>query len=146
LKLPILVFSLFWRMLVLYFSFIIFAIIVLKLLILTGLYHFSMSPLNIPTYVSLILALIILITTLQFQINLVSVIFGQKLALTKIFWSRFHIGLSAILCLIALLNWIVAASASIDVWINFKFFGILSILFCGVIILVAFLLRAESRS
>ena len=80
-------------------------------------------------------AFVVLATEVLLQANPLQAIAGRKLCLPRDAWRKLSIGLASLLLGLAVLNGVVAAVATLEVWLQYKLFGAMSCLVLGVAVL-----------
>ncbi|MGM3277572.1 septation protein IspZ [Ralstonia sp. 24A2] len=85
-----------------------------------------------PTLIYGAFALALLIGWLGLRVNLVRAIWGKRLSLSAPQWHRCVVALSVLFVGLAALNLIVAFTAPLEVWVNYKLFGALAIFCAGI--------------
>lgn len=85
-----------------------------------------------PTLAYVAFASLLLFAEFFLRINLVRLIAGAKLNIATPAWHQYLVGLSVVLMTLAGLNLVVAATASVEIWITYKLFGALTLLLAGI--------------
>lgn len=85
-----------------------------------------------PTLAYIAFASVLFFAEFFLRINLVRLIAGAKLNISTPAWHQYLVGLSVVLMILAGLNLVVAATASVEIWINYKLFGALTLLLAGI--------------
>lgn len=98
-----------------------------------------------PTIAEWSFGLLILFVTTVFNRSLVSILFGNRLKLSANLWHKFDFLLVGVLCIMGTLNWVVAFSMSVDVWVNYKLF-IAGSIYVFLMICIAGWLNGQKRS
>lgn len=132
-------YSLFWRTLVVYF--------LLGIVVLIGAWMiralgFELPSSEIaatvgfiklkPTLAYAAFALVLLIAEFGLHVNMVQMIAGQRLNISASSWRKYILGLAILLLALAVLNLVVAATVSVEIWINYKLFGAFGLLAFGI--------------
>ena len=136
-------FGLLWR------TFALQLIVSLAILILIGVtgadvFHRDAKYILLkPTLIYGAFALALLISWFGPRVNLVRAMWGRRLGLSVQQWHRCVVALSVLFAGLAALNLIVAFTASLDVWVNYKLFGALAI-FCAGIFGITFWLKRSA--
>ena len=88
-----------------------------------------------PTFAYMAFASVLLASEFGFEANIVRLIAGKRLGISLPIWRRYLIELSLLLFALAILNVFVAFTASVEIWINYKLFGALTLLLAGIYVL-----------
>lgn len=86
-----------------------------------------------PTVLYWLLAAILLISDLFFKKNFIRQMMGKMLAPPAKVWKKLNLAWVIFLILLGFLNLYVAFNYSLDTWVNFKLFGVTSMMFIFVI-------------
>lgn len=139
-------FGLLWRTFVLQ---LIVSLAILALIGVTGADFFHRDEKFIvlkPTLVYGAFALALLIGWFGPRVNLVRAMWGRRLGLSVQQWHRCVVALSVLFAGLAALNLMVAFTASLDVWVNYKLFGALAIFCAGIFGITLWLQRSADGS
>ena len=144
----ILFFALLWRTLVTYLA---LGLLVLAVIALLRTFGMNLLPPEVattagfiklkPTLMYAAFAVVLLSAEVGFRINLVRLVGGARLRLSAASWRWYAFGLSALSIVMAALNALVAATASVNTWINYKFFGASCLLLVGIFFLASHIAR-----
>ena len=139
-------FGLLWR------TFTLQLIVSLAILVLIGVtgadvfYRHEKYILLKPTLIYGAFALALLVGWLGSRVNLVRAMWGRRLGLSAQQWHRYIVALSVLFTGLAALNLIVAVTASLEVWGNYKLFGALAIFCAGIFGITLWLQRSADGS
>lgn len=144
--------SLLWRTIVIYLVLAIPTLLVLFLLNLAG---FDPTPNDLsaaaayikakPTLIYLAFAAVLVASHYWIRINLHRLLWGQRLKLTANAWGALAIWLAGLFVGLAGMNAVVAFLASTDAWVTYKFFGALSILMIGHLVIARHVLVTPTQ-
>jgi len=81
-----------------------------------------------PTAIYWLLALALLISNYVFKKNLMERMMGHQVKLNQKIWSKINLNTSFFMIFLGILNLYVAFNFNEDTWVNFKLFGITSLL------------------
>lgn len=133
-------FSLFWRLLVVWFGAALAVLLVDLLLLKLGVNFLSDEWAKTAVFIKLkpsvaygAAALVTLVAELGVHVNPLQVVLGTRLKLSRATWHRVALGLVLLFLCLAAFNAIVAAVASTEVWVNYKLFGAIAILLLGLL-------------
>ena len=99
-----------------------------------------------PSIAYMAFGLVVLISEFAFPANIVRSLGGERLALPSSAWRRYSIELSLLFFALAILNVFVAFTASVELWINYKLFGTLTLLLVGIYVLAYRTSRSAEKS
>ncbi|MFM8546843.1 MAG: septation protein A [Betaproteobacteria bacterium] len=94
-----------------------------------------------PTVLYITLALTLIVGRWVLRRNLVQKLMGNQIKLPDIVWDRINLAWIGFFVFLAVLNIWVAQSFSTDAWVNFKFYGIMSLTFAFIAALVFYMAR-----
>lgn len=86
-----------------------------------------------PTVLYWLLAAILLVSNMFFKKNFIRQMMGKMLNPPATIWNRLNLAWVIFLILLGFLNLYVAFNYSLDTWVNFKLFGVTSMMFIFVI-------------
>ena len=85
-----------------------------------------------PTFAYIIYAFILITIQLGAGVNIIQLIAGKKLSLSRSAWRRYAFELSFLFIALAITNAIVAFTAPVESWITYKLFGAIALLVAGI--------------
>jgi intracellular septation protein A len=88
-----------------------------------------------PTFAYLAFVLVVLALEFGLKVNVVRLFAGRRLNLQPSAWHQYLLELSALLVALAVLNLLVAFTASVETWINYRLFGQLALLLIGTFVI-----------
>ncbi len=87
-----------------------------------------------PTVLYWLMAAILLVSNLFFKKNFIQQIMGKMMNAPTNIWNKLNLTWAIFLILLGFLNLYVAFNYSLDTWVNFKLFGVTSMMFVFVIV------------
>lgn len=90
-----------------------------------------------PTVLYWLMAIILGISALMFDKNLIRVMLGKQIVLPRLVWQKLNISWIVFFLFMGCANLYIAFSFSVDTWVNFKLFGSMGLMLVFVILQIA---------
>ncbi len=97
-----------------------------------------------PSFAFVAFAVVIFLSDRVLNINFYRALWGRKLKLLPTAWFEVTKGTACLFLVLATMNALVAATASVETWITYKLFGSLSVLIFGHFIVATWVYRTHS--